>query len=187
MDVLARCVRCFTYSVRDFCFNNILLFHSTHAAGCSQSYREKILAGAGNSCNLLLCFMSHGEHSVSQFYALHYLPTNFWMCFWDLTSIYEKLRPGCLGSGFFYPHLHQDSHAVFLACSRDEIWSTLEQVFFVNAPCYFRFSLEQNLVSCLQDWSLRNSRVCPGISQTLQGFCWDWWQGQKILFLSFEV
>lgn len=149
MDILARCVRCFNYSIRDFCFNNILLFHSPHAAGCSQSYHAKILAGAGNTCNLLLSFMSHGEHIISQFSALRYLPNNFWMCFWDLSSIYEKLRPGCLGSGFFYPHLHQDSHA---GCS---FWLVRELkfevpwnnffFFFVNAPCYFRFSLEQNL------------------------------------------
>lgn len=77
MDILARCVRCFNYSIREFCFSNILIFHSTHAAGCSQSYHAKILAGAGNGSNLLLSFMSLGEHTISQFYALHYLPTNF--------------------------------------------------------------------------------------------------------------
>lgn len=189
MDVLARCVRCFNYSIRDFCFINTLLFHCTHAAGCSQSYHAKILAGAGNSCNLLLSFMSHGEHTISQFCALHYLPTNFWMCFWDLSSIYEKLRPGCLGNGFFYPPLHQDSHAgcSFWLVQKLKFEVPWNHFFSVNAPCYFRFSLEQNLVSCLQDWSLRSSCVCPGILQNLQGFFWDWWQGQKILFLSFEV
>lgn len=188
MDILARCVRCFNYSIRDFCYNNRLLFHSTHSAGCSQTYHAKILTGAGNSCNLLLSFMSHGEHAISQFSALHYLPTNFWMCFWDPSSVYEKLRPGCLGSGFFYPHLHQDSHA---GCS---FWLVQElkfevpwNKFFSQCTMLLQIFTWAESFSCLQGWSLRNSCVCPGILQNLQGLCSDWWQGQKRLFLSFEI
>lgn len=51
--------------------------------------------------------------------------------FWDLSSIYEKLRPGCLGSGFFYPHLHQDSHA---GCS---FWLVHEMKFEVPWNKFF--------------------------------------------------
>ena len=76
--------------------------------------------------------MSHGEHTISQIHILLYLPASFWMCFWDLTSSCEKLRPGCLGSDIFlspFPSVWL-CRMFFLACSGAEIWSILEECIF---------------------------------------------------------
>lgn len=135
MDVLASCVTFFIYSVRDSWFNNILFFYDTHTLACSQSYHAKILVTAGNSCNLLRSFTSHGEHIKSQVHTLHYLPASFRMCFWDLTGICEKQKPICLGNYYhFYSQLHQYS------CAGCSVWFVQEievpgtTVFFWQYP-----------------------------------------------------
>lgn len=175
MHALASCVRCITYLVRDSCFNNILFFYNTPAAGCSQSYHAKILANTGNTCNLLLGFMLHGEHTVSQVHILHYLPTSFCMYFWDLTSICEKLRPGCLGSDFFYPHLHQYN------CAGRSLWLVQELKFEVFWNKSFFLSIHhvtlgfhwRRILSLASRAGLLEKVVfgCPGILQNCKDFC----------------
>lgn len=148
LDILASCVMFFIWLeiLALIIYMTVMLWHAHKTT--------VLLVTSGNRCNLLCSFMSNVEHIKSKVHILCYLTASFRMCFWNLTGICEKQRPGCLGKYYyyFYSQLHQNS------CAGCSVWFI--QAFEVpGITAFFLAILHDTLGSYL--W-----RILPLVSRT---------------------